>query len=53
MTRKFFTALIFAIILACACYGLWPRVSLENSNKNVAILVDYREVLTLAKNSGN
>ncbi|MBQ6737282.1 MAG: hypothetical protein IJP41_02365 [Synergistaceae bacterium] len=51
MTRKFFTALIFAIILACACYGLWPRVSLENSNKNVAILVDYREVLTLAKNS--
>ena len=38
MTRKFFTALIFVAVLACACYGLWPRVALETSNNNVAIL---------------
>ena len=50
--RKLFTTLIFLAILACACYGLWPRVQLEKSNNNVAILSDYREVATLAKNSG-
>ena len=49
MKRKIF---ILIAVLACACYGLWPRISLELSNKNVAILSDYREVSTLAKNSG-
>ena len=50
--RKLFTLLIFIAVLACACYGLWPRVQLEKSNNNVAILSDFREISTLAKNSG-
>lgn len=52
MTRKFFTAIFSLCILACACYGLWPRIRLESSDKNIAIIADYREVSTLAKNSG-
>ncbi|MBQ7155113.1 MAG: hypothetical protein IJR85_06125 [Synergistaceae bacterium] len=44
--------LVFAAILACAAFGLWPRISLERANNNVAIISDYREVATLAKNSG-
>lgn len=50
--RKLFTILFFAAVLACSCYGLWPRFKLETSNNNVAILADYREISTLAKNSG-
>lgn len=39
-------------MLLSACYGLYPRVRLESSDKNVAILADYREITALAKNSG-
>ena len=52
MKRKIFVVIFFAAVLACACYGLLPRFKLEASNKNVSIIVDYREILTLAKNSG-
>lgn len=49
MSRK----IIFLLaVLACACYGLYPRYMLESGNHNAAILADYREVSTLAKNSG-
>ena len=52
MTKKLFKIIFFLIVLACACYGLWPRFILERSNNNVAILADYREITALAKNSG-
>ena len=44
---------VFALaVMACAAFGLWPRVLLEQANNNVAILADFREIATLAKNSG-
>ena len=52
MTRKLFTAILLALTLICACYGLYPRIMLESANRNVAIISDYREITTLAKNSG-
>lgn len=52
MKKKIFCALFFLLILACSVYALMPRLRLEKANNNVSILVDYREVLALAKNSG-
>lgn len=52
MTRKLFTAVLLALTLLCACYGLYPRIMLESANNNVAIIADYREITALAKNSG-
>ena len=52
MTRKLFTSILLALTLICACYGLYPRIMLESANRNVAIISDYREITTLAKNSG-
>ena len=52
MKRKIFYVIFFSVVLACAVYALMPRLRLEKANNNVAILSDYREVATLAKNSG-
>ena len=52
MNRKIFAGLFIAAVLACSAYGLLPRVRLEHENKNVAIISDYREIATLARNSG-
>lgn len=52
MTRKTFTAIFLILTLLCSCYGLYPRIMLESSNNNVAIVSDYREIVALAKNSG-
>ena len=52
MKRKILYAVFFSAILACAVFALMPRIKLERANNNVAVLVDYREILTLAKNSG-
>ena len=52
MKRKIFYSIFFLAVLACAVYALMPRIRLEKANNNVAILSDYREVSTLAKNSG-
>lgn len=52
MTRKFLTVIFFMCVLTCSGYGLWPRMNLERSNNNVAIIADYREITALAKNSG-
>ena len=52
MKRKIFYSIFFLAVLACAVYALMPRLRLEKANNNVAILSDYREVSTLAKNSG-
>ncbi|MBQ7196614.1 MAG: hypothetical protein IJS40_04320 [Synergistaceae bacterium] len=52
MKRKFLYAIFFLAIVVCAVVGLLPRLRLEHVNNNVAILSDYREVSTLAKNSG-
>ena len=52
MSRKIFACVFFLAVIACACYGLCPRVKLEAENNNVAIMADYREISTLAKNSG-
>ena len=49
--KNLYTAVFFLVILACAVYALMPRIRLERANNNVAILLDYREVVTLAKNS--
>ncbi|MBQ6972978.1 MAG: hypothetical protein IJP86_11580 [Synergistaceae bacterium] len=52
MTRRTFTAIFLALVLLCACYGLYPRIRLESANSKVAIVSDYREITALAKNSG-
>ena len=52
MKRKFLYAAFFLTVLACAVFALMPRIKLERANSNVAIISDYREILTLAKNSG-
>ena len=52
MKRKIIYAIFFLAVLACAVFALMPRIRLERANNNVSILSDYREVLTLAKNSG-
>ena len=44
--------IILLLVLACAGYGLYPRVMLESRNNNVAIIADFREIQALAKNSG-
>ena len=49
--KNLYTSVFFLVILACAVYALMPRIRLERANNNVAILLDYREVVTLAKNS--
>lgn len=52
MTRKLFTGILLLCVFACAGYELMPRLKLERANNNVAIIADYREIATLAKNSG-
>ena len=52
MKSKFFFVIFFLTVLACSVIGLMPRIRLEKTNNNVAIVSDYREVATLAKNSG-
>lgn len=52
MKRKIFLGVFFLAVLACSACGLLPRLSLERENNNVAILSDYREIVTLARNSG-
>ncbi|MBQ7593938.1 MAG: hypothetical protein IJU48_06250 [Synergistaceae bacterium] len=52
MTRKLFTLIFLLVIVALSCFGLWPRFLVESANNNVSIVVDYREIVTLAKNSG-
>ena len=52
MKRNAFYITLFIFILACSCYGLWPRFELESRNKNIAIISDYREISALSKSSG-
>ena len=52
MNKKVFAVLFMLAVLACSAYGLLPRVKLERENNNVSILADYREIATLARNSG-
>ena len=52
MKRNVFYAALFVCILACSCYGLWPRFQLESRNNNIAIISDYREISALSKASG-
>ena len=51
MNRKSLILLFALAVLVCSAFGLWPRLTLERSNNNVAILADYREIAALAKNS--
>ncbi|MBQ7569845.1 MAG: hypothetical protein IJT22_02840, partial [Synergistaceae bacterium] len=46
--RVLFNFIILIIALACAAYALKFRVALEQGDKSVAIIADYREVLNLA-----
>ncbi len=52
MKRNTFHIALFICILACSCYGLWPRFIMESRNNNIAIISDYREVSALSKSSG-
>ena len=52
MKHKIYMVLFALAVVACSAYGLLPRYSIEKSNDKVAILADYREISTLAKNSG-
>ncbi|MBQ4419602.1 MAG: hypothetical protein II870_08205 [Synergistaceae bacterium] len=46
--RVLFNFIILIIALACAAYALKFRVALEQGDKSVEIIADYREVLNLA-----
>lgn len=52
MKQKMYVVLFALAVIACSAWGLFPRYTLERSNNSVAILADYREISTLAKNSG-
>ncbi|MBQ7214735.1 MAG: hypothetical protein IJS39_01990, partial [Synergistaceae bacterium] len=52
MKQKIYIVLFALAVIACSALGLFPRYTLERSNNSVAILADYREISTLAKNSG-
>ena len=51
MKRKILYSIFFSAVLVCAVFALMPRIRLERANNNVAVMVDYREILALAKNS--
>lgn len=52
MTRKISTGIFLLCIFGISCWSLIPRLRVERTNLNVSIVSDYREIATLAKNSG-
>ncbi|MBQ9564654.1 MAG: hypothetical protein IJU98_03605 [Synergistaceae bacterium] len=52
MSRRLFSGTLLLVIAACAAWGLLPRLRLESGDRAVAILVDYREVVPLARGAG-
>ncbi|MDR1376923.1 MAG: DUF5693 family protein, partial [Synergistaceae bacterium] len=49
---RLFAAWVMGIAALCSGYGLLPRLELERNNRNVAIVVDYREMLPMAEEAG-
>ncbi|MDR1979379.1 MAG: DUF5693 family protein [Synergistaceae bacterium] len=49
---RVFAAGVTGVVLICSVYGLLPRLKLEQDNRNVAIVVDYREMLPMAQEAG-
>ncbi|MDR1621905.1 MAG: DUF5693 family protein [Synergistaceae bacterium] len=47
-----FVGLVLGAILIFSRYGLLPRLELERDNRNVAVVVDYREMLPMAEEAG-
>ena len=51
-SSRVFMYLVCAVIVACSIVALMPRLELERENRNVAIIVDYRDVIPLAEEAG-
>jgi len=50
-TKRIVIFFVFIVIIAASCIALYPRVKVEQNNKNVAIYVDYRDIVMLAMNT--
>jgi hypothetical protein len=46
------TVCLLAVVAICAGIGLWPRLALERNNRDVAIVIDYRDIVPLAQDQG-
>jgi hypothetical protein len=42
---------LFTVVIFASCAALYPRVKVEQNNKNVGIYVDYRDIVILAQNT--
>ena len=52
LSSRVFMFAACAFILVCSIIALQPRLELERNNRNVAIIVDYRDVIPLAEEAG-
>ena len=52
LSCRLFAGMLTAVILGCAVWGLLPRWRLEAGDRDVAIIADFRDVLSLAEGSG-
>ena len=52
MKNKFIVPALMIMVLALSMTALVPRMALERDNINTAVMADYREVVTLARNAG-
>ena len=49
---RVFTYVVCTLIAVCSIIGLLPRLGLERDNRNVAVIVDYRDIIPLAEEDG-
>ena len=52
LSCRLFAGMLTAVILGCAVWGLLPRWRLEAGDRDVAIIADFRDVLSLAEGAG-
>jgi len=51
VSKKVLIFFVFIVIIISSCIALYPRVKVELNNKDIAIYVDYRDVVMLAINT--
>ncbi|MDR2137839.1 MAG: DUF5693 family protein, partial [Synergistaceae bacterium] len=52
MSSRILTGCLLVVAAICAGIGLRPRLELEKGNREVAIIVDYRDIVPLAEEEG-
>ena len=52
LSCRLFSGMLTAAILGCAVWGLLPRWRLEAGDRDVALIADFRDVLSLARGAG-